>query len=155
MIEIREMGKDEIEDVLKKVGYCHFACTLDDRPYIVPINYAYRTPNIYIYTTKGKKSKIIDENPRVCLQVEEVINNGDWRSVVFNGIAKRIVDPQELEDIIGLIVETNPPPTPATGIRWENDWIRENQEMVYRIEPEKVTGRYADSVKITSAKARF
>ena len=84
MIEVQEMVKREIEEVLARVGYGHLACVRDDRPYIVPIHYAYDKPDIYIYTTDGMKSEIIRENPHVCLQVEEVVDNNDWRSIIVN-----------------------------------------------------------------------
>lgn len=153
MIEVREMDNDEIDEVLQSVGFGHFACVRDNRPYIVPINYAYDKPNIYIYTTEGKKSDMIKVNPRVCLQVENVIDNGDWRSVVFNGTAKRITDPKTLEEILTLILRTNPTLTPALSVRWMDNWIRENHEIVYKIEPENVTGRCALGVESKSARA--
>src|SRR5262244_1054115 len=75
MIEVREMSDKGIEELLSRVGYGHLACCLDDKPYLVPIHYAYDGTNVYIYTTEGKKSEIIERNPNICLQVEDVRTN--------------------------------------------------------------------------------
>ena len=152
MIEVQEMGKDEIEEVLGAVGFGHFACARDNKPYVVPINYAYTTPYIFIYSTEGKKSDIIKTNPHVCLQVEDVVNKGYWRSVVVNGTAEQMTDPAEREEILKLILKTNPTLTPAISIRWMDNWIRENREIVYRITPDTITGRSAHSVERKAAR---
>jgi nitroimidazol reductase NimA-like FMN-containing flavoprotein (pyridoxamine 5'-phosphate oxidase superfamily) len=154
MIEVQEMTDDEIDEVLQGVGFGHFACSRNNRPYVVPISYAYSKPNIYIYTTDGKKSDIIQDNPQVCLQVEDVINNNQWRSVVFNGTAEQIADREEREEVLKLILKTNPTLTPAISIRWMDNWVRENREVVYKIKPDAVTGRSALSVESRAALAQ-
>lgn len=151
MIEVQEMVNSEIEEVMSRVGYGHLACARNDRPYIVPIHYAYNKPDIYIYTTDGLKTEIIGMNPHVCLQVEEVADNDDWRSVIVNGDAERITDRKEREEVIKLFRSTNPALTPAISIRWIDNWIRENVEMVYRIKPYAMTGRSTVKVKISAA----
>lgn len=154
MIEVQEMANDEIEEVLQSVGYGHFACAHNNQPYVVPINYAYCKPYIYIYTTDGKKTDIIKANPQVCLQVESVTDNGNWRSVVFNGKAEQITDAKEREEILRLILQTNPTLTPAISIRWMDNWVRENREIVYRIKADVVTGRSAVNVETRAAFAQ-
>lgn len=151
MLEVQEMTNNEIEEVLGRVGYGHLACARDNRPYVVPVHYAYDKPNIYIYTTEGMKTDIIKANPQVCLQVEETVDNGNWRSVIVNGDAEQIADLKEREEILKLILATNPTLTPAISIRWMDNWVRENREVVYRIKPDLVTGRSSVKVKISAA----
>jgi nitroimidazol reductase NimA-like FMN-containing flavoprotein (pyridoxamine 5'-phosphate oxidase superfamily) len=155
MIEIKEMSAVEIDGVLRDSGYGHLACSQDDRPYIVPVHYAYDKPDIYIYTTEGKKWEMIHANPHVCLQVEKVTDNADWQSVIIYGEAQQIVDRVERENAVSMIVATNPTLTPAISIRWNNDWIRENREVVFRISPTSITGRSTIKVNIRSAGAQF
>ena len=154
MIEVQEMSDKEIEDILQRVGYGHLACALDDQPYVIPIHYVYSRPNIYFYTTEGKKTEIIRANPQVCLQVEEVVDKGVWQSIVVNGDAERIAERKEREDAVKLILSTNPTLTPAISIRWMDDWVRENREAVYRITPKVITGRSSVNVKISAAFAK-
>ena len=154
MAEVEEMQNNEIEEVLQRICYGHFACSRNNQPYVVPINYAYDKPNIYFYTTEGKKTEIIRANPQVCLQVEEVVNNGDWRSVIVTGEAEQIVDRNEREEVLKMILATNPTLTPAISIRWMDNWVRENVEAVYRIKPSMVTGRSSVNVKTNAAFAQ-
>lgn len=151
MIEVREMENDEISEVLARVGYGHLAVSLNDEPYVVPIQYVVDGPRIYFYTTEGKKSEILDVNPKACLQVEEVTDNEDWRSIVISGIAERVGDWKERERAFKLLWDANPSLTPAISIRWLDEWIRENREVVYRIEPATMTGRFTVKVKRRAA----
>lgn len=154
MIEVREMGNGEIKKVLARVGYGHLACSHNDEPYVVPIHYVWDASKIYIYTTEGKKTEIIGANPKVCLQVEEVVDGTDWQSVVVNGEAERVTDRKEREKAVKLIRSINPTLTPAISVRWMDLWIRENREVVYRIKPRSMTGRLAVKGKKSPAFAR-
>jgi len=152
--EVIDLNETEIEDMLTRNNYGHFACSLYDKPYVVPINFVYEPPFIYVYTTAGMKSQILDMNPQVCLQVEEIVDRGDWRSVVVSGNATRIIDPIERERIFKMIIKANPTLTPAMSIRWADNWIRENKEVVYRIDPTEKSGRYAQKLLVGAAFAR-
>jgi nitroimidazol reductase NimA-like FMN-containing flavoprotein (pyridoxamine 5'-phosphate oxidase superfamily) len=154
MIEVQEMTNSEIDEVLTRVGYGHLACVRNNRPYVVPIHYVYDKLKIYIYTTDGKKTDIIRDNPQVCLQVEEVVDNSDWRSVIVNGEANRVTDREEREEAVKLIRSVNPTLTPAISIRWMDNWVRENIEVVYRIRPDTITGRSSVKVKTSAAFAQ-
>ncbi|HEX6279923.1 MAG TPA: pyridoxamine 5'-phosphate oxidase family protein [Pyrinomonadaceae bacterium] len=140
------MSDAEIERVVDRVNYAHLACSMDDQPYVIPIHYSYQKPDFLFYTTKGKKSDFIDANPKVCLQIEEVVDNSDWKSVIVFGEASRIEDRQAREKAVEAIRVTNPTLTPAISIRWVNNWIRENVEVIYRIKPSRMTGRFSKKV---------
>ena len=152
--EVLDLNERDIEDILRRNNFGHFGCTLNDKPYVVPINFVYEMPFIYMYTTAGMKSQILDMNPQVCLQIEEIVDRGDWRSVIINGNATRIIDPVERERIFKMILETNPTLTPAMSIRWTDNWIRENKEVVYRIDPTEKSGRYAQKLEVAATFAR-
>ena len=141
-------------DLLRRVGYGHLACSQDDQPYVVPIYFAYDGGGISIYTTDGKKSTAMDNNPKVCLQVEEFLPNLMWKSVVVTGEARRVTDQAEREDAVDLIRQKNPTLLPALAIKWSNDWIRKNVEAVYRIKILSMTGRMSSEVHIQSAGIR-
>lgn len=92
MIRIEDMSDPEISALLSKINYGHLGCSRNDQTYVVPIHFAFMDPYIYIYTTDGKKSAILAENPKICLQVEEVTDNERWQSVILNGQAEEITD---------------------------------------------------------------
>ena len=142
-MEVSELSNDEILEILKRVIYGHLACSRNDEPYVEPIHFVSGEGEIFIYTTEGKKSEIIDANQRVCLQAEEVTDNQHWQSVIVDGVAERINEPFERERVMKLIVAVNPTLTPALSIHWMDNWVRENIEIVYRIKPTITSGRRA------------
>ena len=141
MLEVEDLYESEIGEVLGRVGFGHLACCRDDRPYVVPVHYAYDAGTIFIYTTEGKKFESIRENPNVCMQVEDVTDNHHWTSVIVDGVAEQIEHGPEHDRALRLIVAENPTLTPAVSIRWMDDWVRENIEVVYRIIPKATSGR--------------
>ena len=153
MIAVEEMSSGQIKEVLKRVGYGHLGMARGSHPYVVPIHFAYDEPYIYIYTTEGKKTEIIKDNPEVCLQVEDVRDVKDWQSVIATGEAVRIIDREEREHALQFILAANPTLTPAVSIRWMDSWVRENIEVVYRILPRMLTGRA--TIEHSGATAEF
>lgn len=153
MIEIREMTDRDAIDLLAKAGYGHLGCSLGDRPYVVPIQYVYDNSFVFMYTNDGKKAEILRSNPHVCLQVEEVVDNGNWRSIVADGTAEQVTNHTEAEAIIQLMNSRITTPTPAMGITWVNNWISAKKEMIFKIRIEHLSGRTADKVDIAVASA--
>ena len=141
MIEVKDLSENEITEILSRIGYGHLACCRNDEPYVVPVHYAYDNGNIFIYTTEGKKYEIIKENPNVCLQVEELVNDHHWQSVIVDGVAEQLSAGAERDRALELIVARNPTLTPAVSIRWLDEWVRENREVVYRVTPTATSGR--------------
>lgn len=141
MIEIEEMTSVESGRLLHRVGYGHLACCRSNQPYVVPIHYAYDEPTLYIYTTEGKKAEIIRVNPQICLQVEDVEDNENWMSVIVTGDAEQLFDEKERDTAMRFLTAVNPTMTPAVSIRWMDNWVRENVEVIYRITPRTITGR--------------
>ena len=153
MIAVEEMSSERIKELLKRSTYGHLGMARGAYPYVVPINYAFNDPYIYIYTTEGKKTEIITDNPEVCLQVEDIRNDKDWQSVIVIGEAVQITDQAERELALKFILAINPTLTPAVSIRWMDSWVRENVEVVYRILPRMLTGRA--TIEHTGATAEF
>ena len=73
MIEVEDLIEREIVEILSRVGYAHLACCRDNRPYVVPVHYAYDDGTIFIFTTEGKKFEIIRENPNVELLLSDLL----------------------------------------------------------------------------------
>lgn len=154
MIEVQEMADKDIRSVLKRIGYGHLGLVNKNHPYVIPIHYVYKNGDILFYTTEGLKTEILDINQNVCLQVEDIVDAGDWRSVVVLGTAERLEDGEGKQSARELIVEANPTLTPAISIRWMDNWVRENREAVYRITPTSMTGRSSVKVFVSAAFAR-
>lgn len=143
MIEIQEMSHGETEDVLNRVRYGHLGCSKNDHPYVIPIHFAYHDRNIYFFTTEGKKSAIIDANPEVCLQLEEVVDSENWLSVIVVGDAEKLPDGDERRKALAALMTRDPGLTPAISSRSLDNWVREQRDIgiTYRIKRKMTTGR--------------
>src|SRR6185503_18189548 len=100
--EIVDLDNEEISELLQRVNFGHLGCARRDRPYVIPIHFAYGRPGIYFFTTEGLKTDILDENPMVCLQVEEIKDPKHWQSVIITGIAERLTTDREIESAMKL-----------------------------------------------------
>ena len=143
MLEIKSMPRPAIDKLLTRIKYGHLGCSENNHPYVVPIHFGYESGFVFIFTTKGRKSEMIDANPEVCLQVEEVVDDQNWQSVMIVGDAVRITDDNERERALKSILAANPSLTPALNIRWMDPWVQEvrDVEMIYRVTPTTISGR--------------
>lgn len=141
MLEVKEMSREEMDALLLRVGFGHLGCTRDNHPYVVPMNYAYDSHDIYFFTTEGTKTEYIAANHEVCFQVEEVSDASHWRSVMVIGAARRLTDPAELERAMQLITEFNASLTPALNKTKIGAWTRLSNIAIYRLPADAVYGR--------------
>jgi uncharacterized protein len=85
----------ECREVLQRINIGRLACSLDNQPYIVPVSFSFEEPDrIYVFSTVGKKIKWMRQNPKVCLEVDEIGNSSNWLSVVVNGTYLELTEPE-------------------------------------------------------------
>lgn len=150
MLDIDEMGLQEIHELLHKVEYGHLGCTVDGQPYVVPIHYYFEESDLYLFTTIGMKTQYMDANPAVCLQVEEIRDLAHWRSVIVTGKAQRLTAQDDIDRITQAIKTHNPTFSPALNRTWVDSWGRANSIAIYRIQIGEMTGRTTDGVSSRS-----
>ena len=80
-----ELAYEEIEEVLQDQLIGRIGCNLNGKTYIVPVNYVYNDPYVYIYSLEGKKVDIMRKNMEVCFEVEVLWDSINWKSVVAWG----------------------------------------------------------------------
>jgi uncharacterized protein len=141
MLEVTDMARGESLALLLRVGYGHLGCARDGHPYVVPMNYAFDSQDLYFFTTDGTKTEFIAANHEVCFQVEEIMDALSWRSVVLTGRAERLTKAEDTERAMRLITERNPSLTPALNRTKVGPWTRLSNVAVYRVRPEAIYGR--------------
>jgi uncharacterized protein len=147
MLDIDEMGRDEIYELLGKIGYGHLGFIHEGKPYVMPMHYYLENKDIYMFTTEGMKTHDIDASPEICLQVEEIVNDPlHWRSVIVTGQAKRLTDSLEISRVKKLITEQNPTLSPAINRTWIDSWGRAEVIAIYQIYPSEMSGRTTDGI---------
>ncbi|PWR72948.1 pyridoxamine 5'-phosphate oxidase family protein [Methanospirillum stamsii] len=62
----------EIKNILASSLFCHVGLSDGDFPYCVPMCFAYHKEKVYLHGAgQGKKIEILNNNPRVCIIVEQ------------------------------------------------------------------------------------
>jgi len=84
---IREMSREECLRVLAGARLARLACANENQPYVVPVSLAYdeATGCLYGFTTPGQKIEWMRANPLVCVEVDEVMAQDEWVSVIAKG----------------------------------------------------------------------
>jgi nitroimidazol reductase NimA-like FMN-containing flavoprotein (pyridoxamine 5'-phosphate oxidase superfamily) len=83
----RGLSRAEIDDFLRGQRIARLGCSAGGETYVVPLIYAYDGDAIVAVTTEGRKTAMLRENPRVCVEVDEydLDGRGSWRSVIAYG----------------------------------------------------------------------
>lgn len=80
-----EMRDADCYGVINKQFIGRLASCAKDLPYVVPVQYALSQGLIYSFSMPGRKIDNMRENPKVCLQVDELQDHRHWKSVIIEG----------------------------------------------------------------------
>jgi uncharacterized protein len=95
---IHEMTQQEVKEFLGRASIGRLACVANNRPYIVPLSFAYNSVYLYSLTTVGQKIDWMRKNPKVCVQFDEIQSTNMWQSVIVQGDFEELTsDPQHIE----------------------------------------------------------
>jgi nitroimidazol reductase NimA-like FMN-containing flavoprotein (pyridoxamine 5'-phosphate oxidase superfamily) len=141
MLKVEDMSPAEMHALLQRESFGHLGCARDNRPYVLPMNYAYDGKELYFFTTQGLKTQYIKANSQVCLQVEEIKDATHWKSVTVIGQAAELTSAEETQRAMKLITERNPSLTPAISATELDSMGRAVDIALYRITPEIIDGR--------------
>lgn len=88
----RELSLREIEDFLRSQRIARLGCHAGEDIYVVPLIFAYEDGAVVAVTTEGRKTAMLRENPRVCVEVDEydADGKGSWRSVIAHGTSEEL-----------------------------------------------------------------
>ena len=97
---------DAIRGILRKARVCRLAMVDGDSPYVVPLSFGFHDGTLYFHTAlKGKKIDLLRKNPRVCFEVDTVVETVEaeapcewtfrYQSVIGFGRARFLEDPEE------------------------------------------------------------
>ena len=141
MLKVEDMSPAEMHAMLQRESFGHLGCARNNRPYVVPMHYAYDGKELYFFTTQGMKTQYIDANPQVCLQIEEIEDATHWKSVMVIGRVTEMTNKEETQRAMKFITERNPSLTPAISATQLDSLGRAVDIALYRITPEIIDGR--------------
>jgi uncharacterized protein len=142
-VRIIPISKKECTDLLERVSIGRLACSLDNQPYVVPVCFAYEANRIYVFSTFGKKIKCMRQNPRVCLQADEIGSRSNWISVVVDGSYLELREPQyaaEQQHALELLGQYSQWWDTPLAQRREQKSDQSIQTVFFRIDIESVSG---------------
>lgn len=150
------LNQDSIEELLKSHYIGHLGCSLEDRPYVVPITYYYDAPNNSLigYTAEGHKIGVMRQNPMVSVAVSEVEDLSHWKSVIVEGHFQELKDREAFDAIQTLVTKLEPliNEEGKQHVEQIRDMARANEKnpkVIYRIHIDQKSGRYeAGDVKL-------
>ena len=97
-MRIVELTTEECKELLNRVSVGRLACSLENQPYVVPVSFAYEKESLYVLSTVGQKIAWMRQNPKVCLQADEIADRSNWVSVVLTGTYVELRGPDHFSE---------------------------------------------------------
>lgn len=124
--------------MLQSARVGRLGCIANGEPYITPINYNFEGDCILSHSLAGLKIAALRNNPRACIQVDQVVGDLSWRSVLAFGTFEEVVKPGERREILNKLLERFPLLTPVESAIAEDACSPE--VIVFRIRVDRITG---------------
>ena len=82
---IQELTRQASFELLARTRLGRLACTQGAQPYVVPVYFAYHDNALDGFATCWEKIEWMRDNPRVCVEVDEIVSQQQWVSVLVFG----------------------------------------------------------------------
>lgn len=129
---IRHLESESIEALLASSIVGRIACNAaGERPYLVPLAYAYDGESVYAVSGPGRKIDLMRADSRVSFEVDRVEASDRWQSVVGEGEFEEVTDADEIQMAVGLLEG-------ATGV----PVVMGDHSIVFRLRLSAKSGRY-------------
>ena len=141
---IHELSPAECVEVLSRAHVGRLACARDDQPYIVPISFYFDgTASLYGFSRVGQKIEWMCDNPKVCVETDDIADRFHWTSIVVTGTYEELGDSHEdshqLERAVELPQQHSHWWLPGAGKFVDGE--THTTSVVYRVRISRVTGR--------------
>lgn len=142
-----ELNGVQIDEVLSENVVGHLGCSDLGETYVVPITYVFDGDSIICHSAPGKKIDMMRSNPRVCFQVNQMEDMGNWKSVIAWGLFEELKGDQATKAIKNFTDRLLPlmpseSSRPTHGFNPEKFNPQEMKWIVFRIRLGKKTGRF-------------
>ena len=95
---VKELTNSECLEILTEKRLGRLASSSENQPYIVPFHFAFDGQTlIYAFSTLGQKIEWMRANPLVCVEVDDIVNQSEWTSLVIFGRYEELPDTFEFE----------------------------------------------------------
>ena len=132
------LSDDEARKVLQSASVVRLGCIVNGEPYVVPINCLFEDDYLYSHSLPGLKISGLRENPRACVQIDEIESDLHWRSAIAFGKFEEVTKSDERAEILAKLLRSFPMLTPVESAIALDGLSQE--VIVFRIKIERVTG---------------
>jgi nitroimidazol reductase NimA-like FMN-containing flavoprotein (pyridoxamine 5'-phosphate oxidase superfamily) len=98
-MRIEELTGPECLTILEHTNLARLACSRDDQPYIVPIYVDFDGHALYSFSMHGQKIEWMRLNPSVCVEVDNIVDQYEWTTVVVFGRYEELKETPEYETL--------------------------------------------------------
>ena len=90
---IHHLTPAQCEELLTRTPIGRLACARMGQPYIVPISFSFDPIEraLVSFSSVGQKIGWMRANPKVCVEVDEIVDQFNWASVLVTGRYEEIV----------------------------------------------------------------
>lgn len=103
---IETLSAEECRLLLARQRLCTMSLADGEEPYAIPVFYGFDGTTIHIGLAEGRKTRVLDANPRVCITVTEVGPGDAWASVQVTGTAEWL-EGDERQASVRVLMEHN------------------------------------------------
>src|ERR1043166_4221517 len=135
---MKTLSNEDARRLFQSARVVRLGCVVNGDPYVVPINCHLEGDYLYSHSLSGMKIAGLRENPRACVQVDEIESDLRWRSAIAFGDYEEITRPNERADILNKLLHRFPMLTPVESAIAVDGSVPE--VIVFRIKIERLTG---------------
>lgn len=135
---MKMLTDDEARVLFQLAKVARLGCIANGEPYVVPINCHFEDNCLYSHSLPGLKISGLRENPRACVQVDEIESDLHWRSAIAFGKFEEITKHNERADVLAKLLGRFPMLTPVESAIAVDGSVPE--VIVFRIRIERLTG---------------
>ena len=91
---IHELTAAQCEEFLTQAVIGRLGCAQHNQPYIVPVSVYFDRGEkcLYSFSTVGRKVQWMRDNPKVCIEVDDIADQFHWTTVLVTGRYEEIGD---------------------------------------------------------------
>lgn len=135
---MKTLSQDDARLLFDIARVARLGCVVNGEPYVVPVNCLLEGDYLYSHSLPGLKIMGLRENPRACVQVDNIENDLHWRSAIAFGNYEEITKSNERASVITKLLRKFPMLTPVESAIVTDGAVPE--VIVFRIKIERLTG---------------
>ena len=135
---MKMLTDEECRKLFQLAKVARLGCIVSGEPYVVPINCHLEGDNLYSHSLPGLKISSLRENPRACVQIDEIESDLHWRSAIAFGKFEEVRSPNERTDILNKLLRNFPMMTPVESTIAADGAAAD--VIVFKIKIERLTG---------------